>query len=41
LATLRAFEAAARRTSFALAAQELGMTATAVSQHVRHLEAWL
>ncbi|MBO9654204.1 MAG: LysR family transcriptional regulator [Agrobacterium tumefaciens] len=41
LATLRAFEAAARRTSFSLAAQELGMTATAVSQHVRNLEAWL
>ncbi|UXT40648.1 LysR family transcriptional regulator [Agrobacterium tumefaciens] len=41
LTTLRAFEAAARRTSFSLAAQELGMTATAVSQHVRNLEAWL
>jgi DNA-binding transcriptional LysR family regulator len=41
LATLRAFEAAARRTSFSLAAQELGMTATAVSQHVRNLEDWL
>ncbi len=41
LATLRAFEAAARRTSFSLAAVELGMTATAVSQHVRNLEAWL
>ncbi|NSX90520.1 LysR substrate-binding domain-containing protein [Agrobacterium tumefaciens] len=41
LATLRAFEAAARKVSFALAAQELGMTATAVSQHVRNLEAWL
>ncbi|CUX12772.1 LysR family transcriptional regulator [Agrobacterium genomosp. 13] len=41
LATLRAFEAAARRASFSLAAQELGMTATAVSQHVRNLEAWL
>lgn len=41
LATLRAFEAAARKQSFSLAAQELGMTATAVSQHVRNLEAWL
>ncbi|SOC93381.1 DNA-binding transcriptional regulator, LysR family [Rhizobium sp. AN5] len=41
LATLRAFEAAARRSSFSLAAQELGMTATAVSQHVRNLETWL
>lgn len=41
LTTLRAFEAAARRTSFSLAAQELGMTATAISQHVRNLEAWL
>ncbi|NTE60267.1 LysR family transcriptional regulator [Agrobacterium fabrum] len=41
LATLRAFEAAARKASFALAAQELGMTATAVSQHVRNLEACL
>ncbi|WCK03586.1 LysR family transcriptional regulator [Agrobacterium tumefaciens] len=41
LATLRAFESAARKASFALAARELGMTATAVSQHVRNLEAWL
>ncbi|MCZ7463722.1 LysR family transcriptional regulator [Rhizobium rhizogenes] len=41
LATLRAFESAARKQSFSLAAQELGMTATAVSQHVRNLEAWL
>ncbi len=41
LATLRAFEAAARKGSFALAALELGMTATAVSQHIRNLEAWL
>ncbi|MFK3692599.1 LysR family transcriptional regulator [Agrobacterium tumefaciens] len=41
ISTLRAFEAAARRTSFSLAGQELGMTATAVSQHVRNLEAWL
>ena len=41
LPTLRAFEAAARRESFLQAATELGMTAAAVSQHVKALEDWL
>jgi LysR family glycine cleavage system transcriptional activator len=41
LSTLRAFEAAARRESFLQAATELGMTAAAVSQHVKALEDWL
>ncbi len=35
---LRAFEAAARRGSFVAAAEELGVTAGAVSQRVRGLE---
>lgn len=35
---LRAFEAAARRLSFTAAAQELGLTQSAISQHIRHLE---
>ncbi|THV24724.1 LysR substrate-binding domain-containing protein [Peteryoungia ipomoeae] len=39
--TLRAFEAAARRESFLQAGKELGMTAAAVSQHVKALEDWL
>src|SRR5215469_18021273 len=38
LATLRAFEAAARRLSFKEAADELGLTATAISHQVRLLE---
>ena len=38
LAWFRAFEAAARRLSFTAAAQEIGMTQSAVSQHVRSLE---
>ncbi len=41
LPSLRAFEAAARKESFRHAAAELGMTAAAVSQHVRALEGWL
>ncbi|MDI7864855.1 LysR substrate-binding domain-containing protein [Rhizobiaceae bacterium n13] len=41
LASLRAFEAAARRGGFLHAASELGMSAAAVSQHVRSLETWL
>jgi LysR family transcriptional regulator, glycine cleavage system transcriptional activator len=41
LPTLRAFEAAARRESFLQAATELGMTAAAVSQHVKSLEDWI
>jgi DNA-binding transcriptional LysR family regulator len=38
LAWFRAFEAAARRLSFTAAAQEIGMTQSAVSQHVKSLE---
>lgn len=38
LASIRAFEAAARHGKFAAAARELGMTAAAVSYHVRQLE---
>ncbi len=38
LGGLRAFEAAARHMSFKLAADELGVTAGAVSQHVKALE---
>lgn len=38
LASLRAFEAAARRESFKLAAAELGVTPTAVSHQIRQLE---
>jgi LysR family glycine cleavage system transcriptional activator len=41
LNALRAFEAAARHSSFALAAEELGVTAAAVSQQVKALEAQL
>lgn len=41
LAWLRAFEATARHLSFTLAAQELGLTQSAVSQHVRNLELYL
>lgn len=41
LNALRAFEAAARHESFAKAADELGVTAAAVSQQVKSLEAWL
>lgn len=40
LNALRAFEAAARLGGFALAAEELGVTPGAVSQHVRTLEDW-
>ena len=38
LAWFRAFEAAARRLSFTAAATEIGMTQSAVSQHVKSLE---
>jgi LysR family glycine cleavage system transcriptional activator len=38
---VRAFESAARHESFAKAASELNLTATAISQHVRALEDWL
>lgn len=41
LATLRAFEAAARHLSFKRAAQELAVTPTAISHHIRLLEATL
>ncbi|SFI84796.1 LysR substrate-binding domain-containing protein [Caulobacter sp. UNC279MFTsu5.1] len=41
LSALRAFEAAARRLSFRLAAEELAVTPTAVSHQVRQLEAYL
>lgn len=41
LAWFRAFEAAARNLSFTAAAQEIGMTQSAVSQHVKSLEARL
>ncbi len=39
LNALRAFEAAARHQSFVLAAQELGVSPGAVSQHIKTLEA--
>jgi LysR family glycine cleavage system transcriptional activator len=41
LNALKAFEAAARHTSFATAAEELGVTPAAVSHQVKALEAWL
>lgn len=41
LNALRAFEAAARAGSYVGAAQELGVSAAAVSQQVRHLEDYL
>jgi LysR family glycine cleavage system transcriptional activator len=41
LNAIRAFEAAARHLSYARAAAELGVTAAAVGQQVRMLEAWL
>lgn len=41
LTWLRAFEATARHLSFTLAAAELGLTQSAISQHVRHLESYL
>ena len=40
LNALRAFEAAARHSSFSRAADELYVTHAAVSRHVRDLEAW-
>lgn len=40
LNALRAFEAAARCGGFCAAAEELGVTPAAVSQHVRALEEW-
>nr|WP_321455157.1 LysR substrate-binding domain-containing protein [uncultured Cohaesibacter sp.] len=38
---VKAFEAAARNGSFARAAAELNVTPTAVSQHIKGMEAWL
>jgi LysR family transcriptional regulator, glycine cleavage system transcriptional activator len=38
LGELRAFEAAARHLSFKSAAEELGVTSTAISHHIRQLE---
>lgn len=39
--SLRAFEAAARHANFSAAADELGVSQSAVSQHVKALEDWL
>jgi LysR family glycine cleavage system transcriptional activator len=41
LNALKAFEAAARHASFAMAAEELGVTPAAISHQVKALEAWL
>lgn len=41
LSALRAFEAAARHSSFKLAAAELGVTPTAISHQIRQLEDYL
>ena len=41
LNALRAFEAAARHSSFTAAAEELHVTHASISRHVRDLEAWL
>ena len=41
LVSLRAFEAAARRLSFSLAAQELFVTQSAISHHIQRLESEL
>jgi len=38
---LRTFEAAARLSSFAAAAEQLGMTQASASHHIRSLEKWL
>jgi LysR family glycine cleavage system transcriptional activator len=40
LSELRAFEAAARRVSFKLAGEELGVTPSAISHHIQHLESY-
>ena len=40
-ATLRAFEAVVRHAGFSAAAAELGVSQSAVSQHVKSLEEWL
>ena len=41
LVALRALEASARLGSFARAAGELGVTPSAITQHVRTMEAWV
>jgi DNA-binding transcriptional LysR family regulator len=41
LQALKVFEAAARRGSFKLAAEELSLTPTAVSHHISNLESRL
>ena len=41
LSALRAFEAAARHSSFTKGAEELFVTHAAVSRQVRELEEWL
>lgn len=41
LNAVKAFEVAARMGSFVLAAEELGVSAAAVSQQVKHLEDFL
>ncbi len=41
ISTLRAFEAAARHRSFTKAADELFVTQSAISRHIRNLEDWL
>lgn len=41
ITSIRAFEVAARRLSFTKAAEELHITQSAVSKHIRHLEEWL
>ena len=41
LTNLRAFEAAARRLSFTLAAEELNLTQSAISQQVKQFEGYL
>ncbi|MCV6591317.1 MAG: LysR substrate-binding domain-containing protein [Silicimonas sp.] len=39
--TLRAFEAVVRHSGFSAAAEELGISQSAISQHVKSLEEWL
>jgi LysR family glycine cleavage system transcriptional activator len=41
LVALRAFEAVARKLSFKAAADELSVSPTAISHHIRHLEAYI
>jgi LysR family transcriptional regulator, glycine cleavage system transcriptional activator len=41
LSTLRAFASAARHRQFQAAARELGVTPSAISHQVRHLEEWM